>query len=92
MCDSTGDNGVGFPYHGDEGPLLPFYKELQAVASSAPGKVRVLIYSGDVDPYVWLTNSIHSYLLCIRLMSVADLIFTQVHQHILVAKLDITCA
>ena len=54
-----GDNGVGFPYHGDEGPLLPFYKELQAVASSAPGKVRVLIYSGDTDPCIntfWSQN------------------------------------
>lgn len=50
---------MGFPYHGDEGPLLPFYRELQAVASNAPGKVRILIYSGDVDPCIntfWSQN------------------------------------
>ena len=55
----SGDNGVGFPYRGDEGPLLPFYRELQAVASGAPGKVRVLIYSGDTDPCIntfWSQN------------------------------------
>jgi hypothetical protein len=67
----VGDNGVGFPYHGDEGPLIPFYKELQSVASSAPGKVRVLIYSGDVDPYVRLISFllIPTYPPCIRFVS-----------------------
>lgn len=55
----SGDNGVGFPYHGDEGPLLPFYRELQAAPSSAKDKVRVLIYSGDTDPCIntfWSQN------------------------------------
>jgi hypothetical protein len=31
----SGDNGVGFPYHGDEGPLLPFYRvDSQAICCS----------------------------------------------------------
>jgi hypothetical protein len=55
----SGDNGVGFTYNGTEGPLIPFYRELQAMPSNDLRKVRVLIYSGDTDPCIntfWSQN------------------------------------
>lgn len=41
----SGDNGVGFEYHGTEPDLAPFYKQLALETD-----VRVLIYNGDADP------------------------------------------
>jgi len=41
----TGDNGVGFTYHGTEPDVIPFYKEMAKTK-----RLRVLIYNGDTDP------------------------------------------
>lgn len=45
----TGDNGVGFDYRLTQKDLRPLYKRWQAKPSGAKDKIRVLIYSGDVD-------------------------------------------